>query len=306
MAMPQITILNDLVSPDFSTSLDIQKSWGIQVLDLRQNILGKGLAALTTDEAKSAAELIEQRDMSVYCLSSGIFGFDIEMGQKAFADKYDRQLDHILGIAEILRPKVFRLLSARTGLRHTFMDSTEHIMKNHPWLIPTYQEAVDRIASTGIQVTIENEVNQCIWSTPNEIISFFRELDRVGKASLTFDVQNIWKMGTYPKLEVYRELAPLIGYYHLKGGQSDPSSGSNGHLKGSQSDSSSRSNDVLAWKSALDDASWPVAEMTKEVIRDGAVEVICLNPSHGEDKPGYDYTDLDKRNYDFVRKLIDS
>lgn len=287
--MPEITILNDLISPDFRTSLDVQKSWGIRVLDLRHHIFGKDLAGLTEDEAKRAAEWIAEREMTVYCMSTGVFLHDIELGAEAFASKYDRQLEHLLRIADILRPRVFRLLSAKSSLRHTFADSAEYLRRRHPWVVPMYREAVDRIAGAGFPVTIENEVNGCIWSTPGEIAAFFRELDRPGKASLTFDVQNLWKMGTYPTMEVYRELAPLIGYYHLKGGQSA--------VPGDR---------ALAWKSALEDADWPVAEMTRQVAADGVVEAICLNPSHGESKPGYDYGDLDKRNYEYVRRLLAS
>lgn len=286
--MAQITILNDMISQDFAASLDIQKSWGIKVLDLRQHIFGKNLVGLTVDEAKEAAELIEEREMSVYCLSSAIFLNDIELGRDAFANRYDSEIEHMIRIAEVLKPKVIRLLSARSGKRDTFADSVEYMDANHPWVIPMYREAVDRIFSAGFQVTIENEVRSNIWSKPSEIIAFFREMNRPGKASFTFDVQNIWFEGVFPTMDVYRELKPLIGYYHLKGGQTG------------------ETGDKLVWKSALDDASWPVVEMTKQAVADGATEVICLNPSHGEAKPGYDYSDLDKRNYDFVKTLIDS
>ncbi|WP_261800208.1 sugar phosphate isomerase/epimerase [Paenibacillus sp. PAMC21692] len=286
--MAQITILNDMVSQDFAASLDIQKSWGIQVLDLRQNIFGKNLAGLTIDEAKAAAEQIAERDMSVYCLSSGIFLNDIELGREAFANRYDAEIEHIIQLAEVLKPKVVRLLSARSSKRDAYLDSVEHMEANHPWVIPMYREAVDRIHSAGLQVTIENEAKKCIWSKPNEIIGFFRELNRPDKVSFTFDVQNIWFEGTFPTMDVYRELRPLMGYYHLKGGQTG------------------ESGDKLVWQSALDDASWPVAELTKQVLADKATEVICLNPSHGEVKPGYDYNNLDKRNYDYVKNIIDS
>ncbi|QNK60943.1 TIM barrel protein [Paenibacillus sp. PAMC21692] len=281
-------MLNDMVSQDFAASLDIQKSWGIQVLDLRQNIFGKNLAGLTIDEAKAAAEQIAERDMSVYCLSSGIFLNDIELGREAFANRYDAEIEHIIQLAEVLKPKVVRLLSARSSKRDAYLDSVEHMEANHPWVIPMYREAVDRIHSAGLQVTIENEAKKCIWSKPNEIIGFFRELNRPDKVSFTFDVQNIWFEGTFPTMDVYRELRPLMGYYHLKGGQTG------------------ESGDKLVWQSALDDASWPVAELTKQVLADKATEVICLNPSHGEVKPGYDYNNLDKRNYDYVKNIIDS
>ena len=77
-------------------------------------------------------------------------------------------------------------------------------------------------------------------------------------------------MGTFPSLEVYERLKPLIGYYHLKGGRAEVEGGD------------------LVWASSLEDASWPVLDITAAVIRDGVSPVICLNPSHGQRPEGYD------------------
>jgi len=76
-------------------------------------------------------------------------------------------------------------------------------------------------------------------------------------------------MGTYPTVEVYEALRPLLGYVHVKGGQAaadDPAK--------------------LKWKVGLDEASWPVREVIQAVVDDGVSPVICLNPAHGEWKNG--------------------
>jgi len=124
-------------------------------------------------------------------------------------------------------------------------------------------------------------------STPTEILDFFASLDRPAKVCLTWDVQNLWQMGTYPTMAVYDQLKNLIGYYHLKGGQQKAD------------------NTVLHWRSSLADASWPVVEITRQVVVDGVSPVICLNPSHGKIKPGYDYENIVQRNLDFIcRKIL--
>jgi len=90
----------------------------------------------------------------------------------------------------------------------------------------------------------------------------------------TWDIVNAWKMGTYPTVEVYEALRPLLGYVHVKGGQAaadDPAK--------------------LKWKVGLDEASWPVREVIQAVVDDGVSPVICLNPAHGEWKTDYDYGD---------------
>ena len=58
-------------------------------------------------------------------------------------------------------------------------------------------------------------------------------------------------MGTIPSLGVYEQLRPLIAYFHLKGGQSGEGS------------------TALRWRSSLEDATWPVGEITRQVVADG-------------------------------------
>ena len=83
-----------------------------------------------------------------------------------------------------------------------------------------------------------------------------------------------------------RAFRHLVRYYHLKGGQHNETCRD------------------LVWRSSLEDASWPVVEITREVIADGATPVICMNGSHGEKKEGYDYTDIVQRDMDFIRNAI--
>jgi len=281
-----VTILNSMAGREFEQALDQHVSWGIELLDLKDAIFGKGIVELTAEEAKDADALIRERGLSVYCLSTGLFHGDIESGEGKFRRDYLDKVDHVMEIADILRPQMIRLLAARTPRRGEVGNSTEYIRSEHPWLIPLYAEAVDQIHSSGFNVTIENEVGGCIFSNPDEIVGFFEELGRREKVCLTWDVQNLWQMGTYPTMDVYNKLKGLMGYYHLKGGQ--------------QADEGTE----LRWRSSLEDASWPVIEITRQVVMDGVSQVICLNPSHGKPKDGYDYSNIVKRDLDFIRRAI--
>jgi hypothetical protein len=185
-----------------------------------------------------------------------------------------------------MHPQVIRLLSARTRRRDELDNSIDYLRDQHPWVIDTYREAVDMISDAGFHTTIENEVEMCIFTKPREVSDFFTLLDRQETAHYTWDVQNMWGCGTYPSMTVYEQLKPYIGYYHVKGGQV----GDDGH--------------TLQWSTALEDASWPVTEITNRVINDGISPVICLNPSHGKQKPGYDYTDVYWRDIDFLNRVI--
>ena len=157
-------------------------------------------------------------------------------------------------------------------------------LAEHGWLIPVYREAVDRIHRAGLSATIENEVHGCILSTPHEIVVFLEAMDRRRECCFTWDVQNLWQMGTFPTLEVYRRLKPWIGYFHLKGGRAEVEGGE------------------LVWASSLADASWPLLEITGAVIRDGVSPVICLNPSHGKRPEGYDPATVWQQDITFLRE----
>lgn len=286
--MPEVTILSSMAGREFEQALDQHVSWGIRILDLKDAIFGKNIIQLTEEQAEGAAELIHKRHLSVYCFSTGLFHGDIELGEARFVEDYLDKLDHLMELADILQPDMIRLLSARTSRRAEIENSVEYIRANHPWLITLYAEAIHRIYESGFDVTIENEVGDCIFSNPEEIINFFEELDCGEEVCLTWDVQNLWQMGTYPTMDVYDKLKGLVGYYHLKGGQRDDST------PGSS----------LRWRSSLADASWPVVEITRQAVMDGVCEAICLNPSHGEAKGGYDYSNIVKRDLDFIRRAI--
>ncbi len=286
VAKTKLTILNSMAGQQFESALDQHVAWGLTVLDLKDAIFGKGVVKLTHAEANRAADLIRARNLSVYCFSTGLFSGEIEAGEAEFRRRYLDKIEHVIEIAKPLQPQMIRLLAAQTSKRKELADSIGYIRENHPWLNPLYAQAIDRLHDAGFKVTIENEVGNCIFSNPKEILGFFAELNRREGVYLTWDVQNLWQMGTYPTMEVYHQLKGLIGYYHLKGGI--------GAMPAS----------TLHWRSALEDASWPVVEITRQVVADGVSPVICLNPSHGKVKEGYDYQNIVKRDLDFIRREI--
>jgi hypothetical protein len=98
-------------------------------------------------------------------------------------------------------------------------------------------------------------------------------------------VQNLWQNGTFPTLEVYHQLRPLMGALHLKGGRADEAGN-------------------LLWVAPLEEASWPVLEIVRAVIADGVAPFICLNPSHGQRPAGYDDWQVAQRDIEFLRRHV--
>ena len=280
----RLTMLNSMAGREFPAAVERHAALGLKWLDLKDSIFGKGIVDLTDDEAREVRRLADSKGMSVWCLSTALFYAEVESGEAAFR-AHLAKVDRAIEIARILKPRMIRLLAAKTARRAEIADSTAWVRRDHPWLIGLYAEAVDRIARAGFTPGIENEVHGCIWSTPAEIASFFAALNRP-QARLIWDVQNLWQMGTFPSLGVYRSLRPLIGNVHLKGGLAERPGG------------------PLKWSSALADASWPVVDVVHAVIADAPGPVICLNPSHGEAKPGYDYKDVVARDIAFLRNTF--
>lgn len=288
MAASRLTMLNSMADQDFRTALSRHREWGLQWLDLRDGIYGHWVAALDLETARRARADIDESGLDVFCMSTSIFYDDIDKGEAAFrAEKHLGKLDHIIALAQIFRPKVVRLIAAQLGSRTFEENAVETIERKHPWVFDIYREAIDRVCAAGLNPTIENECKKCFIAKPEEFLLFFDRLDRAGEVALTWDVQNGWSCGVFPAVDVYDRIKPLIQYYHVKGGQAEPGTRR------------------LAWNVALEEADWPVVELTRRVVADGVSPVICINPpQHGENKPGYDYASVAKRDVDFLRANV--
>ncbi|MCW8130350.1 MAG: TIM barrel protein [Planctomycetota bacterium] len=279
-------MLNAMANRDFEQSLAKHAAWNLRWLDLKDRIFEKLITDLTLEEARRAKALIDARGLRVYCLSTLLFADKVEKGEEHFRARHLAPVAHTLELARILQPVYVRLIAAQSAERSTFANSAQFVAERHPWLFECYREAIDAIHAAGFKTAIENEIDGSLFAHPLEVIDFFEALDRDGKAVFTWDVQNFWEQGTFPTLQVYEALRPLIGFYHLKGGQTDGVS------------------NTLAWRTCLEDASWPVAEITRRVVADGVSPVICLNPSHGKPKPGYDYANTVERDLAFIRRAV--
>jgi sugar phosphate isomerase/epimerase len=283
----RIAILNGMADSDFERSLDLQKSWGIIDLDLKDSIFGKSLIELTDEEALRACAMIQERGLRTYCLSTNLFHDDLLKGEAKFGDDNLSKVPKIIALAKLLKPRFVRLLPARLVQRAEIIDSIAWTKKNAPWMFNQYQQAISLIHQAGFEATIENEVYGCIFGNPGEILEFFDTLGNDSKASFTWDIQNLWQSGTFPSLDLYRQLKPLINYVHVKGGIKKPDTGE------------------LAWASSLEEASWPVKEIIREVVRDSLSDVICINPSHGAWRPGFNIQKVTRQDVSLLSSLID-
>ncbi len=287
MAKAQLTILNSMASSDFEQGLRLHREWSLKWVDLRDAIYGRWVEELDLQTARRANDRIVELGLGVYCVSTNVFVEEVAHGERAFRAHLDNLRRVVELCEEAFRPKLVRLNAASFAERSDAVSSITVIKEDYPWLVDVYREAVDVLHEAGFVATIENEAFDCCLSKPAEFVEFFQWLDRPGAAGLTWDVQNQWSSGVFPSLETYRQLKPFMRYYHVKGGQTAEGS------------------DRLAWNVALQDASWPVAEITAAVVADGVSPVICLNPAqHGAQKSSYDYEGIVSRDIEFLRRSV--
>lgn len=285
-ARVHLTLLSGILGDDFPLALQRQQELGLQFLDLKDGLGGKTIEQLNPEESLRARDLIFASGLEVHCFSTSIGHTALEpgTGEAAFRAQHETALENALHVAQVTRPQVVRLLAPRLASSPD-ATSAHRLLREHPWAMNVYREWIDRITTAGFCVLIENEARGCLLGSAGDIQDFFALLDRPA-ARYTWDVQNLWQSGTFPSLEVYEQLRPLMGAMHLKGGRT----GEDGH--------------TLAWAAPLDEASWPVLDIVRAVVADGVAPYICLNPSHGQKPPGWNGWEVAQREIAFLRREI--
>lgn len=243
-------------------------------LDLKNHVFDRAIDDLDDERRERLAALLERTGASAYCFSSTLGHRNIsELGERAFRQELTAGVANMVETAKSVRPDKVRLLSCWFDGRDGYADANDFLETEAAWVYDAYRDAIDQIEAAGLAATIENEP-YTIFSNPAETVGFFNRLERPG-VSYTWDVQNMWQSGSFPSLEAYQTLRPVMDYFHLKGGRDSPEAPGQ-----------------LTYRCPLEGASWPVGEIVGAVLADGASPVICLNPSHGKAAEGYELAHL--------------
>lgn len=297
-----LTALNVMASWDFETATRTFARWGLRWIDLWGSIYGDSVETLSADSSRRAVDAMAAAGLRPYCLSSRVFDDHVEQGEASFRAKHLGDLDRVLDAARILEPRFVRIIAGR--LADAGPDPVGRLRAEYPWVADVYREAIDRILQAGFTPTMENEADACFLVKPTDFLDFLDWVQPPPEFRLTWDIQNAWKLGSYPTLEGFRALEPHIGYVHLKGGAAEP-----------------EAPETLRWNVGLESATWPLLEITQAVVESDVSPVICLNPSHGAYRDGYDYgapgayspevpltqwelAPLTEREIDFLRRTV--
>lgn len=281
-----LTLLSSILGGDFSLALERQKSIGIRFLDLKDGLWGHTIEQLSPQQSARARALINDHEMQIHCFSTSIGHTSLESNtsESEFRARGEPSLENAIRVAQVMRPQVLRLLAPRLS---PTPDETavQRLEREFPWVIGVYRDWVDKITDAGFGVLIENEARGCSLGSVADVQRFFEALSRP-RARYIWDVQNLWQSGTFPTLEFYEQLRPLIGAVHLKGGRSG------------------EDERTLEWAAPLDEASWPVLDIVRAVARDGVAPFVCLNPSHGQRPPNWDGWEVAQREVAWLRREV--
>lgn len=262
--MTELTVLTEMMDPDLERAVDALSALGIYWLDLKGGVFGKAIEELNEADAERLARLLERTGAAVWCFSSVLGHWCVDASDKeAFQKRLLSGCRRLARLAKIVRPRFVRLLACSFSARLNTGNSIAWLADSTPWVFTAYRDAVELLAREGLDATIENEPGSVLASV-EEVQGFFDRIACSELVSFTWDIQNMWKSGTFPTLDVYNSLRSLIRYVHLKGGRA---LGDDPH--------------VMTHRSTLDRADWPVEAIVSAVITDGVSPVLCLNCSHG-------------------------
>src|SRR5690606_11995556 len=141
-------------SADFDEAVALHRQWGLEWLDLKDSIYGHSVETLDVDVAWQARDAIDAMGLEVYCLSTSLMHGDLAAGEAHFRSQHVARIAGLAETVRILRPKYVRLLAARVSERPSSFDA---VLREHPWVLDVYREAIEEAGALGAGVTIENE-----------------------------------------------------------------------------------------------------------------------------------------------------
>lgn len=285
-ATPKLTMLNGMGGSDFEVCARRHVKLGLEWLDLKDGLFGQTINDLSLANAERVARVAQAHRLGVFCFSGAIGSSNLEEGEARFRARHLQTVEHTIALAAILRPLRIRLISPILRPFPADGKAMDAVERRHPWVFDVFREMIDRLVAAKQRVLIENETPDVIFNSTDGIVRFFARLERNDRVRYTWDVQNLWQMGVFPTMDVYHALKPLIGCIHLKGGRTEGAGRE------------------LVHASALEDASWPVAEIVGAAVRDGVAPFLSLNPSHGQKPAGWSFWETTKRDADFLRRTV--
>lgn len=260
--MVDISVMTDQLGLDFESAAKQLAEWGVQWVDLRGGIYGKGIDDVTDSEAERAQAVLDKHGLQVACLASRLASpwLEHDLWDAKDWEAELKQLDRLTELAEVFDTNVLRV--------YAYRKPNPDVPRDRPdleeYLEPVSQrlrEAAEIAAGHGLRLVLENETFSLV-GTCDEMRRVLEAVDHEALLAC-WDVSNGWACGEPPYPDGYDKIKELIGYVHIKG------------AKGRSDDPSVYDGVALVGQDDLD-----YATVLGAMIRDGYDGMVALHPHH--------------------------
>jgi len=177
------SVFTDELKKDFSKTLPILKSWGLEHVDLRGLVFGRAFEDLTEQQLAQVKQLLHENGMHIGCLQSSLAKVHLPDAERQRAEQ--RKLEGIIRAADALDCRLVRVFfywqpeEDDVGQLAVRPDALQKALT-------MFTPLADRAKEAGLILAFEN-----CGVTPDEVFTFLDALG-VPEWGLAWDVANDW------------------------------------------------------------------------------------------------------------------
>jgi len=217
--MIEISVMTDQLGLDFESAVKQLAHWGVEWVDLRGGIYGKGIDDVTDSEAERAKDALVEHGLRVACLATRLASpwKDHDLWDERDWEAELEHLDRLVELAKAFNTDLLRVYAYRKPNPDAALDRPDLEKYMEP-VSQRLREAAEVAAGQDIRLVLENETFSLV-GTCSELRQV---LDAVGHEALLacWDVANGWACGEQPYPDGYDQIRDSIGYVHIKGAKS--------------------------------------------------------------------------------------
>jgi sugar phosphate isomerase/epimerase len=214
--MIDLSVMTDQLGLDFEDAVKQLAQWGVEWVDLRSGVYGKGIDDVTDADVERARAALNRQGLRVACLSSRLNSpwIDHDLSDEKDWEAELVSLYRLIELCKAFDADLLRVYAYRKPNPDIALDRPSLEEYLGP-LSRRLGEAAEVVAAEDIRLVLENETFSLV-GTCGELRQV---LDAVNQRALLacWDVANGWACGEQPYPDGYEAIKDRIGYVHIKG-----------------------------------------------------------------------------------------
>jgi len=215
----KLTAITDEISQNFEHALDVLLEYGIRHAELR-GLWGTNIADLSPEQAQRAKNALEERGMSVVCLSTPFYKCDLALNSENEGEKagpmhlaqprtFEQQKDILrrcADLAELFGTKYLRVF--------TFWRKAVLTPEIEAQIVEAFQEPLAFAKERGLTLLLENEYS-CYIGTGEEAARIVQTINHPN-LKIVWDPGNAFCADEVPYPNGYNAIKPYFVHMHIK------------------------------------------------------------------------------------------